>query len=118
VLGVIIEDGRAHILQDKDIPDFAAVYRIHGPFLFGVTDKINTITDHLSSPAPMVILRLRNMTAIDATGIAELEELADQLQKSGRSMLLYARRIDSGPVAQSPDHRPSILRSGLPGAVR
>jgi len=57
-----------------------------------VTDKINTITDHLSSTAPMVILRLRNKTVIDATGIAELEELADQLQKSGRSMLLCGAR--------------------------
>jgi SulP family sulfate permease len=44
-----IEDGRAHILQDKDIPGYAGGYTIHGPFLFGVTDKINTITDHLSS---------------------------------------------------------------------
>ncbi|HEY1469763.1 MAG TPA: SulP family inorganic anion transporter [Candidatus Acidoferrum sp.] len=87
-----IEDGRAHILQDKDIPDYAAVYRIHGPFLFGVTDKVNTITDHLSSVPPIVILRLRNMTAIDATGIAALEELADQLQRSGRSMLLCGAR--------------------------
>jgi SulP family sulfate permease len=40
----------------------------------------------------MVILRLRNMTAIDATDIAALEELADQLQRSGRSMLLCGAR--------------------------
>jgi SulP family sulfate permease len=53
-----------------------------------VTDKVNTVTDHLASLSPIVILRLRNMTAIDATGIAALEEPADQLQKSGRSMLL------------------------------
>ena len=39
-----IEDGRVHILQDKDIPSYVAVYRIHGPFLFGVTDKIAAIT--------------------------------------------------------------------------
>jgi ABC-type transporter Mla MlaB component len=57
-----------------------------------VIDKINAITDHLSLPAPMVIWRLRNRTAIDATGIAELEELADQSQKSGRSMLLCGAR--------------------------
>jgi MFS superfamily sulfate permease-like transporter len=88
-----IEDGRTHILQDKDIPDYAAVYRIHGPFLFGVTDKVNTITDHLASLPPIVILRLRNITAIDTTGIAALEELADQLQKSGRSMLLCGSRL-------------------------
>lgn len=87
-----IEDSRAHNLQDKDIPDYAAVYRIHGPFLFGVTDKIATITDHLSSLPPIVILRLRNMTAIDATGIAALEELAISLHDCGRTMLICGAR--------------------------
>ncbi|HXR32246.1 MAG TPA: SulP family inorganic anion transporter, partial [Verrucomicrobiae bacterium] len=52
-----IEDGRAHILQDKDIPSYAAVYRIHGPFLFGVTDKISAITEQLDTLPPIVILR-------------------------------------------------------------
>jgi SulP family sulfate permease len=88
VTGDYIEDSRAHVLQGKDIPDYAAVYRIHGPFLFGVTDKIATITDQLEALPPIVVLRLRNMTAIDATGIAALEELADQLHKSGRFMLI------------------------------
>jgi SulP family sulfate permease len=87
-----IEDGRAHILQDKDIPSYAAVYRIHGPFLFGVTDKISAITDQLDALPPIVILRLRNMTAVDATGIAALEELADILQKSGRAMMICGAR--------------------------
>ena len=87
-----IEDSRAHNLQDKDIPDYATVFRIHGPFLFGVTDKIATITDQLSSLPPIVILRLRNMTAIDATGIAALEELATTLHHSGRSMLICGAR--------------------------
>jgi len=87
-----IEDGRAHILQDKDIPEYAAVYRIHGPFLFGVTDKLATITENLATLPPIVILRLRNMTAIDATGIAALEELAETLHKSGRSMLVCGAR--------------------------
>lgn len=87
-----IEDGRAHILQDKDIPDYAAVYRIHGPFLFGVTDKIATVTENVSTLPPIVIVRLRNMTAIDATGIAALEELAEILQKTGRAMLVCGAR--------------------------
>lgn len=87
-----IEDGRAHILQDKDIPSYAAIYRIHGPFLFGVTDKISAITDQLDALPPIVILRLRNMTAVDATGIAALEELADILQKSGRAMMICGAR--------------------------
>ena len=87
-----IEDGRVHILQDKDIPEYAAVFRIHGPFLFGVTDKVSTITENLEELPHIVIVRLRNMTAIDATGIAALEELADQLHKSGRTMLVCGAR--------------------------
>ena len=79
-------------MQGKEIPGYAAVYRIHGPFLFGVTDKIAIITDHISSLPPIVILRLRNMTAIDATGIASLEELAITLQQSGRAMLVCGAR--------------------------
>jgi sulfate permease, SulP family len=42
-----IEDGRVHILQDKDIPYYAAIFRIHGPFLFGATDKISVVTENL-----------------------------------------------------------------------
>ena len=65
-----VEDSRKHVLQGKDIPPYATVYRIHGPFLFGATDKFADILNELDSLPPIVILRLRNMTAIDATGPA------------------------------------------------
>ena len=35
-----IEDGRAHVLQDKHVPAYVTILRIHGPFLFGMTDKL------------------------------------------------------------------------------
>jgi sulfate permease, SulP family len=88
-----IEAARAHILQDKDIPDYVTIYRIHGPFLFGATDKIEEeITGRLNELPPIVILRLRNMTAIDATGLQALEDLADKLHSSGRTLLLCGAR--------------------------
>jgi len=83
-----VEAGRVHILQDKKIPDYVTVFRIHGPFLFGATDKIARIADHIHELAPIVIVRLRNMTAIDATGLRALEDLADRLHKSGRELIL------------------------------
>jgi SulP family sulfate permease len=82
-----VEAGRAHILQDKDIPDYARVFRIHGPFLFGATDKLDRVSEQLDSLPQVVIIRLRNMTAIDATGLRVLEELATKLHNSGRSLL-------------------------------
>ena len=87
-----IEDGRIHILQDKDIPYYATIFRIHGPFLFGATDKISAITEKMHELPPVVIMRLRNMTAIDATGIYALEEIAKQLHASGRTLILCGAR--------------------------
>ena len=82
-----VEAGRAHILQDKDIPDYARVFRIHGPFLFGATDKLDMVLEQLEDLPPVVIVRLRNMTAIDATGLKVLEDLADKLHNSGRALI-------------------------------
>jgi len=80
-----VEDGRVHILQDKDIPYYATIFRIHGPFLFGATDKISVVTEKIHNLPPVVILRLRNMTALDATGLFALEEVARDLHATGRT---------------------------------
>ncbi|HEX3321986.1 MAG TPA: SulP family inorganic anion transporter [Terriglobales bacterium] len=87
-----IEDGRVHILQDKDIPYYATIFRIHGPFLFGATDKISLVTENMHRLPPIVIIRLRNMTALDATGLFALEEVARNLHKTGRTLILCGAR--------------------------
>jgi SulP family sulfate permease len=87
-----IQDGRPHILQDKQIPGYVTILRIHGPFLFGTTEQLLEETINLSKFAPIVILRLRNMTAIDATGLHALEALNDRLRKFGRIVLLCGAR--------------------------
>jgi SulP family sulfate permease len=87
-----IEDGRPHILQDKDVPPYVTILRIHGPFLFGATEQLAEETANLSRLAPICILRLRNMTAIDATGLHALETFCDRLKKSGRTLILCGAR--------------------------
>jgi len=87
-----VEDSRMHILQGKDIPEYVAVFRVHGPFLFGSTDKFAEILDGLAQLPPIVVLRLRNMTAIDATGLGAIRDLADQIHASGRDLLLCGAR--------------------------
>jgi SulP family sulfate permease len=87
-----VESGRAHILQDKDIPPWIAIYRIHGPFLFGTTDKLHAIVDAIPTLPPVVVLRLRNMTALDATGMRAIEDLAERLRASGRHLVLCGAR--------------------------
>ena len=87
-----LEDGKAHILQDKEIPPNVVILRIHGPFLFGTTQKLEEATKNLSAFPTIVILRLRNMTALDATGLHALEVFAERLRKTGRTLLLCGAR--------------------------
>jgi SulP family sulfate permease len=87
-----IESGRAHILQDKELPPYVTILRIHGPFLFGTTDKLAEETEDLKKFAPVVVLRVRNMTAIDATGLHALEVFSDRLRKTGRTLLVCGAR--------------------------
>ena len=83
-----IEAGRAHVLQDKVIPDYVAIFRIHGPFLFGSTDKLDEITRQADALPPVILLRCRNMTAVDGTGLSAIEELAEQLRAKGRTLVI------------------------------
>ncbi len=83
-----IRDGLPHNLQGQIIPPYVSLLRIHGPFLFGTTEKLFEATSNLDDFNPVVILRLRNMTAIDATGIHAVESFAKRLRASGRTLLL------------------------------
>jgi len=87
-----VREGYAHILQHKEIPSYVTIFRIHGPFLFGATDKIDEILSQMPELPPIIILRLRNMTAIDATGLQALEKLADTIHSSGRGLILCGAR--------------------------
>ena len=85
-------EGMAHTLQDKEIPPNTTILRIHGPFLFGTTEKLLDATADLNALDKIVILRLRNMTALDATGLHAIEQLARRLHVSGRTLVLCGAR--------------------------
>jgi SulP family sulfate permease len=87
-----VQDNRAHVLQGQSIPSNVSIVRIHGPFLFGTTDKLDATAEDLDSLGRIVIIRLRNMPAIDATGLHALEAFSDRLRRSGRSVLLCGAR--------------------------
>ena len=108
-----VEDGRVHILQDKDIPYYATIFRIHGPFLFGATDKIQAVTENLHKLPPVVILRLRNMTALDATGLFAIEEVAKELQSSKRTLILCGAREQPAQLIQQAEFAEVIGKENI-----
>ncbi len=74
-------NGIAVLIASTQIKDF-----------FGATEKIGVIQETMHELPPIIVLRLRNMTAIDATGLKALEDVAHALHKSGRTLILCSAR--------------------------
>jgi sulfate permease, SulP family len=108
-----IEEGWLHILQDKPIPDYVAVFRIHGPFLFGANEKISQVADCLSELPPIVILRLRNMTAIDATGLLALEDLAEKCRSTGHTLIFCGAPPQPAQLMQQAEFELHVGRENI-----
>jgi SulP family sulfate permease len=101
-----VREGYTHILQGKSIPPYVTIFRIHGPFLFGATDKLRVVFDQMDRLPEIVILRLRNMTALDATGLRAFEDLAEAMRASRRHLVLCgARNQPAGLIARADFHR-------------
>ena len=117
-----LEDGLAHILQDKEIPANLTILRIHGPFLFGTTEKLAEAMKEVSRMGDVVILRLRNMTALEATGIHALEQSAGRLHAAGKTLLLCGARSTLAtdrkirPQPRPETDRVKLLQPGPPAA--
>jgi SulP family sulfate permease len=108
-----IEDGRVHILQDKDIPYYVTIFRIHGPFLFGATEKLAVVTQHMHTLPPVVILRLRNMTALDATGLYAIEDVARTLHATGRTLIVCGAREQPARLLHEAEFEEVIGRDNI-----
>jgi SulP family sulfate permease len=101
-----VNAGHEHSLQGKIIPSYVKIFRIHGPFLFGATDKLHVVADHLDKLPEIVVLRLRNMNAIDATGLRAFEDLAQALERAGKHLILCgARHQPAELIAKGDFHR-------------
>ena len=108
-----LHESRLHVLQDKEIPPYVTVFRIHGPFLFGAAEKIEDLYQQIPELPPIVILRLRNMTAIDATGLHALEHLADRVHSSGRGLILCGAREQPAQLMHQAEFEQHVGRENI-----
>ena len=87
-------EGAHQSLRGKTIPPGVMIYRIFGAFFFGAADKLETALKRAQQEPRVLILRMRKVLAMDATGLNALEDLHEKLQLKGRHLIL------SGPHTQ------------------
>src|SRR6185369_6742811 len=87
-------EGPQHSLIGKEIPKGVMIYRIFGSFFFGAADKLETALKRNGQEPDVLILRMRKVLAIDATGLNALEDLYERLRARKKHLVL------SGPHTQ------------------
>jgi len=108
-----LADARVHMISNRTFPEYVSLFRIQGPFLFGATDKVREITEEMEDLRPIVILRLRDMTAIDGTGLTALEELADRLHEGRRDLILCGAREQPAMLMRQAEFYRHVGRENL-----
>jgi SulP family sulfate permease len=78
------------------LPDNVEVFEINGTFCFGAASKFTETLLAVEGAPAVVILRMRNVLAIDATGLHALEDVAARLRRRGTDLLLSG--IHSQPL--------------------
>ena len=75
-------------ITNKKVPDEVEVFEINGPFFFGAVSKFRDAMRFIESPPKVLIIRMRNVPAIDGTGIHALEEVYHESVKKGTQLVL------------------------------
>ncbi|MCB1121063.1 MAG: STAS domain-containing protein, partial [Verrucomicrobiae bacterium] len=83
-------EGPHHSLIGKTVPEGVQVFRIFGPFSFGVADRLETSLKIAHLEPKVFVLRMRKVSFIDATGLNALEDLYEKLRNKDRYLILVA----------------------------
>jgi len=87
-------EGAHHSLIGKEVPPGVLIFRVFGAFFFGAADKLETALKRAGQEPQILILRMRKVVAMDATGLNALEDLYEKMHKRGQHLVL------SGPHTQ------------------
>ncbi|AIT82427.1 Putative sulfate transporter yvdB [Novosphingobium lubricantis] len=92
-----MEDEREDVGQRDGLPRGVEVFRIEGPLFFGVADELLDILRRVGPTPKAVILRMRRVPLLDASGAAALEQIVTQACAAGTHIIF------SGTQAQPLD---------------
>ena len=81
----IDEAGDEHHIRHKAIPANTMVFEITGPIFFGASTKIADVIKH--GKKDVLILRMRSVPAIDATGLHSLENIVKLCKKQNKKLI-------------------------------
>jgi SulP family sulfate permease len=74
-------------IDKKNVPEGVEVFEINGPFFFGAVEKFKEAAEIIENPPRVRIIRMRNVPAIDSTGLHVLEQVLTDSRKEGTEVI-------------------------------
>lgn len=78
-------DANSEVTHLRELPKSVRVYEINGPMFFGMTDRITDIS--VKSFTKYLIIRMRGVPSLDASGMNALESLYDYCTENGVKLI-------------------------------
>lgn len=78
----------ANAVRRRAVPKGVEVYEINGPFFFGAVEQFKDTLGRVARKPKVLIIRMRNVPAIDSTGIRALADVVRRTRKEGTLVLL------------------------------
>ncbi|MFA5805437.1 MAG: SulP family inorganic anion transporter [Melioribacteraceae bacterium] len=75
-------------ISKRAIPEGVEVFEINGPFFFGAASTFKDAMRFVEDPPKVRIIYMRNVPAIDATGLHTLREFYNESKKLGTKIIL------------------------------
>lgn len=72
----------------RSIPPGVSVFEINGPFFFGAVETFRETLDHLAEHPRVLIIRMRDVHALDSTGMHALRDVVRRSHRAGSHVLL------------------------------
>ena len=75
-------------VRTRTVPAGVEVYEINGPFFFGAAEKFKDTLGQVSRKPKVLIIRMRNVPALDTTGLNVLKDLVRRTRHEGTLVLV------------------------------
>lgn len=75
-------------VSKRQVPPKTEVYEINGPFFFGASYKFMEAMNDIGVKSRVRIIRMRNVLALDATGLHTLKEARKNFKKNGIALII------------------------------
>jgi SulP family sulfate permease len=75
-------------IAKRHVPDGVEVFEVYGSFFFGAASKFRDAIRGIERRPKVLVVRLREVLAIDATGLRALEDLLDKTRRDGTTLIL------------------------------